>query len=179
MLSTCPQKSRLEFPPQPAKEELIHKIIKDWTDSFDSKNIEEIGCAVCGQLRPFSEVVPLKSMKNYLNVLVEPSVTCKEPKSSSDSTNEDSSPVLDQTCDQVCLTCRKSLREGKRPRISLANGLWLGSIPEELKELNFMERLLIQKIRTNCCFVKVSSGMRKMISHVIAFETPVVKVYDT
>ena len=66
--------------------------------------------------------------------------------------------------------------EGKIPRFSLANGLWLGDIPKELKELNFMEKLLIQKIQTNCCFVKVSSGMRKMISHVIAFETPVAKV---
>ncbi|THU84044.1 hypothetical protein K435DRAFT_604569, partial [Dendrothele bispora CBS 962.96] len=167
------------FPPSPAAEKLVHKIIADWTESFSPQNLEEIGCAVCGQLKPCINMVALKSMKNYLHVLIQPSVTRKECRSNSDPITEILGPVLDENCSKICDTCRKSLREGKRPRISLANGLWLGSIPDELKDLNFMEKLLIQKIRTNCCFVKVSSGMRKMISHVIAFETPVVKVYQT
>ncbi|THU81214.1 hypothetical protein K435DRAFT_694035, partial [Dendrothele bispora CBS 962.96] len=164
-----------DFPPSPLNDVLVNKIITDWNEDV---KVPEIGCAVCGQLKPHTDMASLKSMNNYLHVLVQPGVSRKERKSNLDPVTELVGPVLDQTCDHICATCRRSLREGKRPRISLANGCWLGSVPKELKDLNFMEKLLVQKMRTNCCFVKVSSGMRKMISHVIAFETPVAKVYD-
>ncbi|THU79271.1 hypothetical protein K435DRAFT_698214, partial [Dendrothele bispora CBS 962.96] len=166
------------FPPLPPQDELTNKIITEWDEDFGFRNIEEVGCAVCGQLKLRREMAPLKSMANYLHVLTQPGVTRKERKSNTEAMTELKGPVIDHNCDQVCETCRRSLRDGKVPRISLANGFWLGAVPQELKTLNFMEKLLIQKIRTNCCFVKVSSGMRKMISHVIAFEAPVTKVYD-
>ncbi|THU80912.1 hypothetical protein K435DRAFT_620394, partial [Dendrothele bispora CBS 962.96] len=45
-------KPEVNFPPSPAAEKLIHKIMTDWTESFSPRNLEEIGCAVCGQLKP-------------------------------------------------------------------------------------------------------------------------------
>ena len=60
----------------------------------------------------------------------------------------------------------------------MANNLWLGEVPRVLRDLNFVERLLVARIRHNCCFVKVaSSGLKKMTAHVIAFESPLPKVY--
>ncbi|THU86042.1 hypothetical protein K435DRAFT_587853, partial [Dendrothele bispora CBS 962.96] len=166
------------FPPQPSSDSFFHQIITDWTNDCDFSQIKEVGCAVCGQLKPMVEMNELRKMKNYLHILEQQGLTCNERKSNSEAITKIQGPVIDQDCNHICDTCRKNLREGKIPRISLANGFWLGAVPRELKELNFMERLLVQKMRTNCCFVKVSSGMRKMISHVIAFETPVTKVYD-
>ncbi|THU83628.1 hypothetical protein K435DRAFT_689192, partial [Dendrothele bispora CBS 962.96] len=171
-------RSEPDFPPHLPTDNLVHRIITDWVNDSDSSCVEEVGCAVCGQLKPRADMNQLKTMKNYLHVLTQPGVTRKQRKYESDIITDIPGPVLDPSCDQVCSTCRKSLREGNIPRISLANGLWLGEVPPELQNLNFMERLLIQKMRTNCCFFKVSSGMRKMISHVIAFETPVAKVYN-
>ncbi|THU85561.1 hypothetical protein K435DRAFT_685277, partial [Dendrothele bispora CBS 962.96] len=166
------------FPPRSLEPDLVHKIISDWTDEFHSTKIVEIGCAVCGQLKLCTNMTTLKSLKNHLHVLEKTGVTRKQRKSASDPITEIEGPVIDHSCAHVCEPCRKSLRNGQVPRISLANGLWIGNVPPELQCLNFTERLLIQKVRTNCCFVKVSSGMRKMISHVIAFETPVAKVYE-
>jgi len=41
-----------------------------------------------------------------------------------------------------------------------------------------MEWLLIARIRINSCFIRVvASGLRRMTSHVIAFESPVPKIY--
>ena len=41
-----------------------------------------------------------------------------------------------------------------------------------------MEQLLIARIHINSCFVRVAaSGLKKITSHVIAFESPVQKVY--
>jgi hypothetical protein len=177
-LTIIPVKRTILFPPPPPNEDLIEKTITSWQDDFSFENIREVGCAVCGQLKQQAKMTNIKSIKNHLHVLIQSGVTRSERKSVREPITDVQGPVLDETCNTVCDVCRKSLREGKRPRISLANGFWLGQLPKELQELTFMEKLLIQKIRTNCCFVKVSSGMRKMVSHVIAFETPVAKVYD-
>jgi hypothetical protein len=53
----------------------------------------------------------------------------------------------------------------------------MGEIPEVLSDLRFVEKLLVARIYHNCCFVRVASGLRKMTSHVVAFESPVPKVY--
>ncbi|KAF5372605.1 hypothetical protein D9758_005228 [Tetrapyrgos nigripes] len=70
--------------------------------------VEEGGCAVCGQLKLMSTLLPIKQVKKLLNVLRVTGVTRKERQTSSDEI----------------------------------------------------------------------TGMRKMISHVIAFDSPVMKVYD-
>ena len=54
-----------------------------------------------------------------------------------------------------------SVRKGKVPCLALANGLWLGKVPDELKSLRFVEKLLIAGVCHTCCYVKVASGMQK------------------
>ena len=51
-------------------------------------------------------------------------------------------------------------------------------MPDELKSLRFVEKLLIAGVRHPCCYVKVASGMCKMKANVIAFQSPIPKVYD-
>ena len=76
--------------------------------------------------------------------------------------------------------CRKNIRKGTVPCLALANNLWLGEVPKVLSDLNYVERLLIARIRHNCCFIRVaSSGLKKKTAHVIAFESPLPKVYHT
>ena len=63
---------------------------------------------------------------------------------------------------------------------ALATGLWLGDVPEELSSLRYIEKLLIQRVHVNGCFISVaSSSMRKMVAHAIAFELPVARVYHS
>ena len=67
------------------------------------------------------------------------------------------------------------MRKTRVPRLALANGLWLGKVPDELKSLHFIEKLLIAKVQHTCSYVKVASGMWKMKANIIAFESPVPK----
>jgi hypothetical protein len=46
---------------------------------------------------------------------------------------------------KVCNSCMSSLRRDKTPSLSLANGMWIGDIPLELKVLTFAERLLVAR----------------------------------
>ena len=62
--------------------------------------------------------------------------------------------------------------------MALANNLWLGKVPEELKNIRFVEKLLIARVRHTCSYVKVASGMRKMKANIIAFESPIPKIYN-
>jgi hypothetical protein len=168
------------FPPPPPDNKLVCGIARDFCRDSSPDKMEEAGCAVCGQLTPSLKLTRLKAVKQCLSVLEAQGVTRIERKDSKSSkpVQEYKGPVLDYRCNRVCDNCRKDLRKGQVPRNALAKGLWIGAVPDELSCLKFTERLLIARVRINSCFVRVAaSGLRKMTSHVIAFESPVPKVY--
>ena len=166
------------FPPAPLDSQLSHKIIASSCQKINGPCIEESGCAVCGELKPLKAMSRLKSVKNLLHILVNPGVTRKERKDTISHIQEFSGPVLDYQCNKICDQCRKAIRANKIPRLALANNLWIGKVPEELKCLRFVEKILIARVRHTCSFVKVASGMRKMKANVVAFESPIPKIYD-
>ena len=43
----------------------------------------------------------------------------------------------------VCMTCTSDLKRDKTPSMSLANGMWIGEVPLELKVLTLPERILV------------------------------------
>ncbi|KAH7906418.1 hypothetical protein BJ138DRAFT_1016253, partial [Hygrophoropsis aurantiaca] len=87
-------------------------------------------------------------------------------------------PIIDRSCSSVCNKCADMLQAGKKPTLSLANGLWIGEVPPELKGLSYVEKLLVARVRHNRCIVRVSSsGMNKMIANVISFKHPSHKIY--
>src|ERR1700723_2836503 len=97
---------------------------------------------------------------------------------SSDPVKELRGPILAPDCNKVCYMCVESLEKKQLPTLSLANGLWVGKIPDELKDLTYAEQLLIARVRHNRCIVKVSSGMFKMRANAISFSNPMPKIYN-
>lgn len=166
------------FPPKPASNELEFGIIRNACRRMDPNNFEEVGCAVCGELKPHKDSSRLKSVKNLLHILEAPGVTRTERKTDKCPIKEYKGPVLDYSCSYVCNGCRADLRNSKVPRLALANNLWLGPVPHVLKRLTFVEKILIARVRHTCAFVKVASGMRKMKANIIAFESPIQKIYN-
>jgi uncharacterized protein DUF6570/helitron helicase-like protein/PIF1-like helicase len=171
--------SSTPFPPSPVDDELSQRIINDFCKDSLPSVIEEAGCAVCGQLVSVSQLTRVKGVKNLLHVLHATAVTRYERSDITQSIREYKGPVLDHACNQICDDCRQQVRKGKVPRYALANGLWLGAVPNVLSSLTYIERLLVARVRVNSCFIRVaSSGLRKMASHVVAFESPVPKLYQ-
>ena len=166
------------FPPEPASKDLEHAIIRDACKRMDPENFEEVGCAVCGELKLRKDTSRLKSVKNLLNILEAPGVTRMERKSDSRPIREYKGPVLDYGCSNICNSCRGDIRRGKVPRLALSNNLWLGAVPSVLKNLSFVEKILVARVRHTCAFVKVASGMRKMKANIVAFESPIPKIYN-
>lgn len=168
----------VEFPPSPCSIDFEHTIIKDACRRMDPVNFEEVGCAVCGKLRRRDKASRLKSVKNFLSILEVAGVTCIERANNTMPVKEFKGPVLDYSCSYICDGCRADVRNGKVPRLALARGLWLGKVPPQLSCLTFVEKLLVAKVRHTCAFVKVASGMCKMKANIVAFESPVPKIYN-
>jgi len=55
----------------------------------------------------------------------------------------------------LCNECRNQLKNDKRPRLSLSNGMWIGDIPSQLKNLTLPERLLLAKYFPSAYIVKL------------------------
>ena len=165
------------FPPKPLDKALAHTIIKSTCDTMETKQIEEAGCAVCGQLVPKTSLSRLSAVKKLLHVLACSGVSRKERLTDSDKISE-CSIVLDDSCNQICSPCRASIHNNEVPKYALAQGLWIGQVPEELSSLRFVERMLVARVRQSCCCIRIASGMHKMKANVIAFQSPIPKVYN-
>src|SRR6266545_2634941 len=120
----------------------------------------------------------LKSVKNLLGVLNAPGVTRLERSRADMPIRDYSGPALDYTYCHICNGCRKDIRKAKVPCLALANNLWLGKVPDQLKNLTFVEKILIARVKHTCAFVKVASGMCKMKANIVAFESPIPKIYN-
>ena len=100
---------------------------------------EEAGCAVCGKLTPICEMEELSEVEN-VSLLKVDGVTRKARSKSIDPVREVKGPILAPSCNKVCPICVESLDQKKMPTLALANGLWVGEIPEELQNLTYVNQ---------------------------------------
>ena len=172
-----PSTQTTSFPPAPPTKHLLHKIIEGYCKDMDPTSFQEEGCCVCGQLTLQSE---LKSPEdsNLLEILHNAGATRKERSSATDAVCDIDGPAVADDCNKVCHSCSDYLGRGIVPPKSLANFLWIGKIPEVLKDLTFAEQILIARVRHNHCLVRVSSGRAKMIANCIMFAAPTARVYE-
>jgi hypothetical protein len=167
----------VKFPPSPPSVELCQNIVSNFCADTSPDMFEEAGCAVCGKLTPICEMVELSEVEN-ISLLKSDGVARKSRSKSSDLVKELRGPILAPGCSRVCPTCAESLDKKKIPTLALANGLWIGEIPDELQDLTYAEQLLIARVCHNRCIVKVSSGMSKMRANAISFSNPMPKIYN-
>ena len=165
------------FPPRPASDRLIHKVVSGFCQDTDPACFEEAGCAVCGQLTLLSNLKSIQDVDVSYDPLINPLAAKKEKKTLDDTDEQITTPLIDADCSHICVSCLGALEKGKRPLRSLANFLWIGKIPQALQGLTYAEQMLIARVRHNRCLVRVSSGRAKMIANAIMFTNPTVKVY--
>ncbi|KDR65410.1 hypothetical protein GALMADRAFT_37237, partial [Galerina marginata CBS 339.88] len=175
--SSCNNKSDPHFPPPPPNAELLHRIIDGYCKDSHPSNFEEAGCAVCGQLQKLQSMSNLNKADLNLNILKSEGMTRLERKNTFEDIQEIDGPIVDSKCDKICNSCEAAVLKGKMPAKALANGFWIGEVPDALRNLTFAEQMMIARIRHNRCLVRVSSGRAKMIANCIMFSNPTVKVY--
>jgi hypothetical protein len=175
------------FPPDLLTHEDIGEIVREWCGAVSSSALSESPCAVCACLVVSSTLLSVPFASPLFEVLVNPGVTRAERTNVSESIRSLPGPVLcdddrcwsnDRKVLYVCPTCLDSLNRRRVPQHSLANGHWVGSVPRELSELTFAEKLLVARYRHNSCLVRIDNGCRKMVANVIAFAQPAAKIIE-
>jgi hypothetical protein len=169
--------SPLKFPPLPPASQQIEQIVNDFCVDTSPVAFEESGCAVCGQLKLRTDLTPIPECGCDFSSLVVDGVSRQERVSTDDPVQELKGPIIDNSCDDICKTCLSSVKKGKIPKHALANGLWLGPVPDQLMGLTFAEKMMIARVRHNRAVVRVSSGRAKMVANVIMFANPTPSVY--
>jgi hypothetical protein len=174
------------FPPPPLNKKQKAKIAAEYVSDLTPENIKEAPCGVCARLTTFSllpdHLYPSPMFDVLRNELLESRI--KELNSTQESMFDN--PLLcaeafgsTTKCMAVCSNCAADLQSSRVPRLSIANGLWLGNVPRELQRLNFAEKMLIARYRHNTCLVIVNSSFqRKMRANTICFSQPVAKFYS-
>jgi hypothetical protein len=174
----APCTAKAQFPPPPATMRDVAHAVRDYCSELAPDMIEESACCVCGQLTKKSSLtVPMLS-EEQKQLLVEPECTRKECESPDGPISSIPGPVLVPDVEDVCNDCLNSLEAGKRPRMALANWLWVGEVLLVLKGLTLAEQSLILRVRYSRCIVKVSNGHAKMIANIVAFEHLTLKIYE-
>lgn len=180
---------REKFPPKPLTKQEKFEIVREWCDEMTRNQIIEHPCAVCARITPKKELSTIHEADYDLTVLCRPGsgVTRKERRRFTDPICEYNGPILynqgitrkdGEDYLNVCKACKSSLSRGQMSRHALANGLWIGDVPAELKGLSFVEKLIIARYRHNICVVRVDKGQRKMCANAVVFPQPVEKFYS-
>ena len=168
------------FPPQPLSLDIKNQIIEDFCEEFSPQRVIEDGCAVCGSLTIQQSLLPLVGLKpGFFEPLCRPGegITKCERLTPLAPHREIPGPVMLSRCSGVCPSCLNALRQSKCPRLSLANGGWLGEVPSCLQDLSFAEKLMVSRMYHNRFIVRVGCGQMKLKGNVILFTKPMQKVY--
>ncbi|KAJ7032843.1 hypothetical protein C8F04DRAFT_888696, partial [Mycena alexandri] len=169
------------FPPEPPTKTTLHRTLTGMSNAFSPQEFEEAGCAVCAELVPLKELTLKSDLDDKLDYspLVVAGVTRRERLTKDDPIAEVDGPIFDTKCVHICVTCESALHRRVRPTFSLANHLWVGEVPWQLKGLSFAEQMLVARIRHNRCVVRVASGRGKLSANAICYGQPITKIYDT
>jgi hypothetical protein len=71
--------------------------------------------------------------------------------------------IYDQNDDEdervclLCTDCHLAFSKEQIPKFCAANKMWIGDVPEELKDLTILEKKLIAIYRHDCCVIKLQS----------------------
>jgi hypothetical protein len=165
------------FPPPPKTKTELETIVNSYCKAIQPASFEQSGCLVCGKLYLSSSMVSPHVLKDNVELLAENKCTRRERFRMSDPIEPQNGPVIAPNCKKVCRMCVDSLCDGRIPRQALATGLWIGEQPAVLKNLTYLERMLISPIRRNYCVSRVSMGGHKLVANAVMFSNPIEKIY--
>ncbi|KAL6307532.1 hypothetical protein BKA93DRAFT_713966, partial [Sparassis latifolia] len=170
------------FPPQSLSHSDLTDFVRTWCEFMGPAALSEAPCVICGELVLISDLSTVPSHSLNLSVLSHfgEGVTRCEHHNSEDPVIELEGPILmgiDSPELRACTSCMKTVAHGDLPWQSLTNGLWLGDVPSELQQLNFIEKLIVAHYRHNYFVVQVNMGQRKLSANAVVFPQPVERLH--
>lgn len=147
---------------------LKEKIVKDFRAATSSAALAVFTCASCGREGPIESRLRRSHSDVNLDVLDSPTCHWNDPDYPAPPTPFQTGPLRQKLLDvrgvlvdgdditlDLCLICMNSLRRRSVPKHALANKLYVGPVPKELKELTMVEESMIARARSKSWIVKL------------------------
>ena len=185
--------------PSKVKPEVKDKIRRLFMDATSSSALRQFTCAACGESCNNKECKDVPLSDCNWQVLARSSATISKSWLDADCVPPpmpfSDGPLANVLLDPagvrgyfgadssgisllLCKVCDRSLKKCKVPPLSYANNTFLGTVPEELKNLTVVEEAMIARCRAKCWVVqlkeenqalKIASSQRGLRGHVIIF----------
>lgn len=155
--AACAEATFLHLP----TDEQRRALYRDFYEASSASRLKEQTCAVCARRLNVVDAdisdIPIEDIPNHHRLcptrpheahhLVSGMLLCSE------GCREEQGKMIAS----ICRSCRRDLgrAESMPPRLSLANGLWVGEIPWQLHRLSFPEQLLIAHLYPRVYVIKL------------------------
>jgi len=151
-------------PPQ-----LKEKLIKDFRNMTSSATLSTFTCSCCARELSLKERQRKAHTEIDIDILSAPDVHWSDSDATPPPTPFSTGPLANKLLDvngvtkadsgtyylDICTSCLRSLRKNSMPKHSLANRLYLGPIPDELRDLTMVEECMIARARAKSWIVKL------------------------
>jgi hypothetical protein len=135
-------------------------IVHEFRESTNNSSMKRYECSFCGKFELAMDV-KMRSKDELDITLLDQAViqlrnVCHQPQI--ESFNPSS---LINSLYVLCHLCNSAVTRNSFcsiPLCSYANGLWIGKVPDELKDLTFLEEQCIARARATKCMYKLSLG---------------------
>ncbi|KAK7046837.1 hypothetical protein R3P38DRAFT_2507512, partial [Favolaschia claudopus] len=155
--SSTPKTSFPFILPQTEKD----KIICEFIESTSNAALKRYECSFCGKLE-LATAVKIKTIQELdISMLDRAVQTLRLSSSQPRIESFKASSLINGSTYVLCHLCGLSVSKNKFQTIPLrsyANGLWIGEVPLELRELTFLEEQCIARARATKCMYKIKLG---------------------
>jgi hypothetical protein len=152
------------IPPQ-----MKEKLVKDFRNATSSDALAQFTCACCARELPVKERQRKAHTEVNIDVLSAPIVHWNDDDAKPPPTPFSTGPLANKLLDtngvlvtgddaydlDVCTSCLRSLRRNTMPKHALANRLYVGPVPQELRDLTMVEECMIARARAKSWIVKL------------------------
>jgi len=135
-------------------EETLKRVVKEFIDATGNDALKTVPCASCARQFNASKTVQFNIEDIPNRERLKPAVT--HPKHNMyDGSLLYPGGIESNGKANICNECNTSLSKDKIPRFSLANGMWVGNVPSQLKNMTLPERVMIAKHFPSAYIIKL------------------------
>lgn len=124
--------------------------VDDFLASMQPDNFESLACMVCGKEKLKLDVTETMLPSYEYEDVLKPSVYVPNSELVGNMVLHGPSTLFENECatGPCCSDCREYIHRRQVPPLALCNGLWVGRVPDELRQLGLLEELLVARVLT-------------------------------
>lgn len=143
-----------DFMRSPTQAELDSAVAR-FIEATSNEALEKGSCGSCARETPSRELKSASIESIQTQKLLAPSTSHPAHELTNGMLLYKNSVNMTRKLFKICVECETSLHSDKTPKLSLANNMWIGDVPRELKGLTLPERILIAKYYPAAYIIKL------------------------